>query len=645
MKKWIGLVVAAVVIASLASFYIYQKFPKVEIAGLESIVPEDVIYYVYSYNLDKKIKELQASEFFKQVYSSAIYNKFINPKLEKIKDKIPILSELIQRDTAFAVLSFGKVKSRQEEIAELGNFLFLTRIDPKRHIRIKKLMADFYLSFTNKGNMSHKDYKGIRITEYRLSGKTLTVSYTLLSDVLVFSNSNEIIQKTIDLYRKESANNLLNSRNFQKVSARIKKDALFWGYGNSNNYYRQMLQEYSYESLRSRGSKDARMMDSLMGMKPFINLMNISEGYAFQADYDELKKGLVFKGFNVFNSAKDEDNFLGVILHNKEVDKNTFNLIPRFIIGYYAGTQDLNKTWQFFKKFYKPFDEMMKAEIKNDPRLALSQSKIEEMNLENLLNKVNSFLGINIENDILPLLGDNFGGVLVNIDDLNVQRMPPLIFPQGYGFIELKDSSKMDKLMQAIMQRVVDKVNQSIKEKERRFKEQSQPTQQDKEGQPKEEEKDFLQLKVDNYKGENIFTVEMLNFPIDFLRLNYCILDKYLIFSLSPNLTMSVIDVYKNKQETFNSNYAFESTRDKAPANYSNIIFFDSKKFIDNLKSTKFFSLLEVQLSRNTQKYFSKQDLDSVLNLLSNISVFLFTNRKLDAQTLESLCYIRIEGL
>lgn len=661
MKKWIGIIILIVVLSGVV-FYAYQKLHEIKVGSLESIVPEDAIYYLYSYNLDRKIKEFQANSFFGQISTNPVYLKFINPKLEKIRQKIPFLSELTTKDVAFAVFSLGKIESTIRDISGFGDFLFFARVDPKRHIKIKKSIADFYLSLVAKDRVSYKNYKGIRITNYSLRQPQIVISYVFLSDVVVFGNNEEVIKKSIDLFTKQSSNSLLNNKDFQKITARIKKDALLWTYGDTKRYYQEMLQAYTYGSLRSPESRGVKSIESFMKMKPFIDLMNIMQGYASYLDYDEFKKGLVFKTYHIFNRSRDEENLSDVILYDKKVDKNTFNLIPRHIVSYYGGSQDLLNSWKLLKKFFSAMNEMAMAEMRSNPRYALYRDRIKEMSFENAINKLESFLGISIEKDILASLGDNFGIVFIDIKDIEIpipnpagynetaRNMPPIIFPQFYSFIELKNPSQMRKLMEEMTQRIVNNINQSIIEQKRRFKERAeganlQNKQYNNEAQSTEEEKEAVQIKTDSYRDENIYTVEILNFPIDFLRLNYCILDKYIVFSLSPTLTERIIDVYKTKGNSFSSNFEFESNQDNILPDYSNIMFFDFNKMLDDFKSTKFFSSLQSQLSKGPQKNLSKNDLDSVLNLLSNISMLIFTNRKVDLDIIESFSYIKIKGL
>ena len=80
MKKWL-IIIVSVVVVSFAALYAYQALSQPRVGLLESIVPDSAIYYIYSYNLDKKITEFKDSPFFQQVSSLPVYKKFLEPKL------------------------------------------------------------------------------------------------------------------------------------------------------------------------------------------------------------------------------------------------------------------------------------------------------------------------------------------------------------------------------------------------------------------------------------------------------------------------------------------------------------------------------------------------------------------------------------
>ena len=298
--------------------------------------------------------------------------------------------------------------------------------------------------------------------------------------------------------------------------------------------------------------------------------------------------------------------------------------------------------------------------MKADKRYSQFKDRIDEMpNFEDFLKIVESYLGVNIENEVLPLLGNDFGIVFVHLEDASIrfgsnqgdtelpmqQLNTPFMFPQGYGFLEVKDTANAQMLIDKMARNLVNNLNKFIQEQKQKFQEQyGIKDQQDNKGQPvPEQEKDKIRLQQESYSDIALYTFEILDFPLDFIKPNYCILDKYIVFSLSPKLTRNIIDIYKTRQDSFNSNYKFESVKDKIDPNYANIMFFDSEKLINNFRNLNFYTSMQSSPLRIKESSFKK--LDSILDILSNFQIFAFTNTMIDPETMESTFYIKVKGL
>lgn len=659
IKKWVSIVLILAVILA-ASIYAYDKLNEVKIASIDSIVPDEAIYYIYSYALNNKIKDFQASPFFQQVIANSAYNKYITPKLEILRQKIPFLGDIFEKDAALAVFSLGgKIgQVERKDLTDFGDFLFLARIDKNKHIKIKKAIADLYLKFTPGRQIAQNKYKGITITNYKIPKSEITIRCALLSDILVISNSSSTIQKSIDLFRiKNHYGSLHDNSRFVDLKTRIKTDPLLWGYEDLRRYYEEIMQEYAYNSLKANEPKNTSNLISFIKAKPFTDFMNIFEGVVFYLDYDELKSGFIFKSYNVFNKTGDK-SILDVILYNKEVDKTSFRLVPRDIIGYYGGNQDFLKLWKVMNKFYASTEEIMKAEWKNDPRYSAYKDRIDSFSFKNIIKVLESFLGISIENDLLATIGNNFGMVFSGLEDIDIpiglpqkdatadqKQIFSFLFPEFYGFIDLKDSQKMSETMTKMTQHIIEQANEFFQKQDEIM---AKYVAKSKGVDPETvavEKKQYFKLNTEEYSGGSIRSIDITNFPVDFIKPNYCVIDKYLIFSLSPLLTKKAIDTYKNNRGSFISGTYFESAKENLPSSYSNIVYFYFKKMISDIKSTKFYGRLQKDLSGNKRNNVTKEELDSVLSILSNINALTYTNRLSDTETIESSCYIGVKGL
>ncbi|MCX5703011.1 MAG: hypothetical protein NT066_00705, partial [Candidatus Omnitrophica bacterium] len=154
-----------------------------------------------------------------------------------------------------------------------------------------------------------------------------------------------------------------------------------------------------------------------------------------------------------------------------------------------------------------------------------------------------------------------------------------------------------------------------------------------------------LRLVVDEYNGNNICSIDILDFPIGSIKPNYCILDKYIILSLSPVLTKKAVDIYKNKQGSLSSDFSFTSVEENILSDYSNIFFFDVARLVNDIQKNESFKNLKAGLYKNKKAEASTEYLDSVFDILNSITACSFTNRMIDSGIMESSAYIKIRGL
>lgn len=669
MKKIVVMILVIMVILGIV-FYVHQNLNLPLVESLESITPEGVIYYLYSYNPDKKIKDFQTNAFSKQLAENTFFKESIQPELDKIQKQVPFLSDFLQQGAAVAIYSLTK--------QTVGDMLVLTRIDPKKNIKLKKALADYYLSVGGKTEVTHKNYRNIKISDYKLHGKNITISCAFMSDVAVVSNNKDILKKSIDIYKDKLQNNLVNTKNFQKLAAKIKKDALFWIFGDNQYYAQDILR--TYEANQST--------DGLLKMKTWTEMMNVFEGYAAYIDYDTSKTGFVIKIYQNFNNSASNQDLLNVINHNMPIDKNTFTLGTENTVVYCGGNQNLVNTWKLIRKFAASIDEVMKSQLLADPKYAQYKDQINAMGFDTVISKAESFLGIDIENDILSVLGNNFGIVFAGFKDLDIvvtanqqeqvsvdegKQNVTIMFPQIYGFVELRAGMQIEKTMEAVSQRLVDNINKLVpplqsqpdkqqedtslqaaiqtQEIQNSPQESSQP-----ENIPKPEETQnkpepqeppkLLNIKTEDYNGITLRTIAISHPQASFLTPTYCILDKYLILSLSEDITKKIVDIYAAKTNSFSSNLEGTAVKDNILADYSNLLFFNLRGLIENIRSTKAFNNFELPADlKNSQTRLSKEAINSFLDILSNIDTFIFTNKVTEPGVIETDCYLKVKGL
>ena len=654
MKKWLVVsVIAGLCLVAAVLFYELQISNSAKVASLESVVPEGVIYYLRSDNPYRKINELQSCAFYQQLLTSPVYNKFIAPRMAQITKKVPFLKELTENEIGFGIFSSGEMGSfRIGAKAAVEDFIFLSRAARGSHMKLKKGLADFYLSAREGNNISQEYYKNVKISSCKISGTEMTISYCGFADITIISNSVNILKQSIDLYKKGAAGSLSANKYFVKLNSRIKRDSILWVFANPGNSYRDMLYYYAGNARRMSNTNDLDVT-AFSKMQPLANLANAMEGAVAYVDYDDARSGLIFKSYQAFNKQLDKDNLLGIIAYTQPLAKDAFNLMPRFITAFYGISQDFYESWKLLKKFIGSMEEMMKTRLISDPRYAGFSRKAGSVNLESLLKKAEDFLELNIDKDVMPLLGNNFAVVFTKLNDVSLpvpRGEINIVVPEIYALLELKDPAAAKELMAKVTQRVVDKLNiqflSSAKQKPGIPQVQPldinmQPTQAKVQEQ---KEINLLKVKVEEYKGKEIFSID-IPFVLNLFSPSYTVLDKYIVFSFMPDTLKKVISLASGSASSINSSTYFEAAKDKVSSDYSQILFFNLEKLLSDFRSTKAYVKIRGGMNKNNKNDFTAQDLDSTLDMLSNISIFSFTNARSSEEIVESSCYVKIKGL
>ena len=639
MKRLLTIILI-LALAGGAGFYFYRQVSGVKVGALEGIIPEDVLTYIYARNPAKNLEDFQNSSFFRQISAAPFYAVSLKPKLDSLAARLPFLAGLTEREIALALFSVTGPRNYRRDTVELGDFLFLARIDPREFGSLKKSLDDFYASFCNNEKILYYKYKGIRIAKFSLPKANAAIRYCRLGDCILITNSYPAVEKTIDLFRKQSKASLANYAGFQKAAGRVNKGGLLYGYTNNKLY-----SEAQMEDLRQAFGPDLDAQNQA-ALNPYAKLMKIMDASVFSVDYDGLKQGLICKSYQTFDRHADQDNLINALVSREPMNQDAFGIVPRDTVAYYVAHQDLPGLWGILKDFISAISGMRNAGKANVP--------------PDFLKSAESFLGISIEDELLPLLGNNFGVSLVSLTDEDiVLKAPPeqqgamagpagagpepakigIIFPQAYFFVELNDAAAMKELMEKLIRQTVENINKQYAE---RMKGAAQPQAETKGKEP--QPKELLRVRVEQYQGLDLTILEIADFPAEFIQPNYCVLGKYFVFSLSPRLTKKVVDLAGEKGGSFSSNLKMESLRGQLLPEYSNLGFFDPEALVNNLRRTRFYKE-STFLNKFPGGKFNKGDLELILDIISNIQGVVFTTRLAEPDIAETQVYIKIKGL
>ncbi len=669
MKKLLRLVLLSLIVVAALAVTLKLVYQPKKISSLAEIVPNRVVYYLEADNLSSSLEEFSQSPFCQKLSGLSVYKKYLKPQIDENLAYISYLTELFENDTGLALfvsdLSSLDYKPNSTDpsqaFSEIGKFyqelykvLILTRIgsDDKK---LTKILGELYLSSSDEeGAMSEEKYQGIKITSYQIPEPGLTLSWALLSDVAVISNDLETLKSSIDLYKEESQASLANDQYFKQISQNRqsqKKDSLAWIFVHYRNYFDKMM-DFSPKSL---ASPEIAAMSKKMN-KYFKNYTDVLEAAISFIDYDEFKQGIEIKSYQTFDETKAKKSFLNILYPPRNLDKALFKILPRKTIAFYAISLDLTKAWEHFKTFLNLIDETSASSLANSPYSFKPTAAIDSFE---------SFIGANIEEDVLPLLGGSLGFFFSGLKAPALEANPApgnmmaLIPEPELSFCaQIKDSQKAKEVFGTAIKRLIIQANdlakvgilamQAQKADQESEVESLQPDASGAvvENQPIpqsfEEIEDVLKLKVQDYQGVEINALSITDVPFE---PNYFVLDKYFIISASLAQTKKMINAQKGKLASLASFLDSQKIKTKLFSSNSVISLFDFSGLLGELEKLGLFSFVRQSIPMMTQGALSANDFNAVLDILDDIGLALQATYLSQEGLIEGLLYFEIEGL
>lgn len=672
MDKWLGwgIVVVVIIAGSILAFQVIYQ-PK-QIENLESLIPADALYYLYSHNPNKKLADFRSSQFFNKISSLPIYEKHLKPKIDELKEKAFFLQDIFSSDSALAFFSSESTITGEDAFdpakLEAGNFLLLARLEPEK---VTKTLKDLEEALSRDKTSNVKKYKGIKITNYTTAkGKKekASVDIFLLGDVLISSNDEELTEKAIDLFKKENKDSLLTDETFGEVTGDYtenKKDVLLWVYANYQEYYKRLFSSLAKESLQEgdftieKGIRFGKLRDFMK------NFADISVGMCAYLDYSLLKEGLIFKGYQKFDKTKDKANILDM-LSSQDTSVSIAKIIPADIIACFGLSGSATKYWNYLKSIL-----VMAQELDYPQQVPQTAISAPSFNPLGALSAAESFLDISFEKDVLPLLGSNFAGVLSDLEEIVVeidQAGPgpgkmPFVLPGFSVILQAKDKDKADQLKGIITDKLIPKLNEHVKSqiaatKSKAADKQKMMSEMQEEisGQSSSRENSFMEeepvkdmLKVDDqsYQGHDISVLIIEDLPFKNVEINpSCfVMDNNLVISSSLESARKIISLTRGFRNSLDSYLAQELEDDAMLADHSFLYYFDLAELINKITQTNMFKSAKPFAMMASKGKITGEDIDAIIDVLNDVSLFVQTYKMSENGVGESIVYIQMEGL
>ena len=459
-------IIILVAVLAAAAWIVYMIFgPKLP---LEAIVPPKPAVYVRVAHPAKHWQNLAASEFWKSLSSVDVpkvlaRNNMSSERIaqfERSKKQVmaflqsPLTKKFLGREIAAAIYLPPEI-----EVDPQHEYDLLVMLRLPLSVRAVKFVDEFFHQSTEEVDIRRDTYAGERIVHMHWKKKDLNLKYVLLQDLLLISSEDsKKFFESIDAYHRKKPS-LKQDGNFIFVQSRAYSDADGLAYLNM-----RMFEDW--------GLKNSGLS--------FLTGGTIAK-YKLILGLDEAK-------------AKD---FPLIACDTK--DNPSLNFIPADVLGYqWNGCYDFQNTWQQARS-----------------RLHQAMPKVEDQ-ADRLGRSMQRHMGVKLGEDLLPLLDNETGGYLTDIDTVGLFPYPRLL-----AFVKVKDREKT--------QEVIDKMVKNP----------------------------LGLLQQEEYGKVNISYITIpLGGNMDPA---YCFLDNYLLAATSRQLLKKSIDAYHDPLRSLKSDKTFSA--------------------------------------------------------------------------------------
>ena len=531
--------VVIVVIGAGVGFFLWRG----KALAIEDVLPQGALFYVKFSDVDNNFPAIKSTAFWQSMQTvrwdylleKGGFNRHQQELLKSIGEKFAdpstaaVLKEFFGQEFA---LAFYPPSTDPGEIAILpeqdiygfvrkmfSNVLLVTRAQGKG------IFVDFlarFLRYDAKLQPETEDVGGYTLHYVTLPGTNLRIGFVNIHDLLVIGIDEHILEQSVRTSRREIPA-FSSDAHLRRSRERAMVPSEFDGYWNmaeisayTNEYLGALVSRMEEEILNTaapqeedspeRGERDERNE----GQGEGNTRQNVESIKAWLTERTRLAAGLDVLGvsgrwddmlalkFDLYFDRDKVDPKKGATYSCPAATNATLAFIPADAIVYqWNNCLDLKASWD---------------EIKQE--VAAAHAGVEDAVTP--INALETVLDMNIEEDVLPAFGDEMGGYL---KDVRVGSLFPV--PEFLFFIKIGDEAKTKEFLTRFEDRFLEHVRQ------------------------------------EEYNGIPIgYVVSPAGGDIE---LAYCILDKYVLFSLSRPVIKGAIDTYQNRAPSLAASDAFKA--------------------------------------------------------------------------------------
>lgn len=558
MKKLLIVIIVVGVIAA-AAFYGLKTVTPTQEVDMAEILPNNVAFYYSIQNLDTIWDNVKDSSFWKEFSGLDLWeNLQVSSGIEDLKtqfkDNIGIeLSEdnflkLAGRELAIAIIPAADANAAPK-------ILVLFRGKNKKALdSIVGPIAD-NVKKADPGKIVTNQYSGKTISQIKSdSPDQPEIYFTVLDNVLALGIGDTLtaIQKTIDISSGKAADSLAKTSKYKNVQALI---------GQNKKLAAIFYMDFSTMKDFLQGLSLPGPTGSQTQLTPGMDTLDYIGGWT------EISDGLITKLY-IYPNKEGLTPEMKKMWEAKPAVPGTLKLVPENVLLYLvSNTIDVSSMWNLWQENLKE-----QAPDQTQPVLDGISDFEEEWN-------------ISIENDVLPLIGNEIAFIF---SDISTQGFIPI--PKLGLALKVKDKKKMDKIIEDLIATNNEKAAAAAAELEEATLTEAEATETETgiEVDAVTIEEDIagpslrfqLSLTDETYEGQPIKTLQL---PLvgTGLAPGYTYIDDYLIIGATTKTLQEIIDVKDKKINSLSKDPVYAGLSDLIPSANNQESYINMGRLID----------------------------------------------------------------
>lgn len=528
MKKWIiSIVTVLLLFAAGIGFYFWTQQ---EEWAIEDMLPEGSLIYVDSKNVAKNLKGFTASRLFRSISTMDVpllleksgLKKEQIEQYENLKNQINtvsknlLLEKFFGQEIVLAVYPVTVGTVGPKALAEAANsFTLVTRLESEAKFVefMSRFLKTLEMPYTTE-EVQYKKYKITNITTPALSSLNIKISYVRIKDFLVLGFGEEVSRRSVDVVTK-ARTSLAKDKKFLSIKSKFLENSQFMVYVDIETIVSKFKEQI--QKVVNAGSADKNLNQQVE--RSFTVWAGFTS-LGFSATYGEV---ITLKTFVNFDKNR-MDPALRQIYSYAPMKNTTLDFVPQKSLAYqWNNFYDMNFYWTQVKQAL--------ADISRSPERKM------EATPEEMIAAWEDVLKLNVERDILPVLGREQGWIFTDINFSGEFPLPELIF-----FIKITDQVKAENM-----------INTWTKDS-------------------------AFVLQSEDYKGVGL---RYFSLPIRVdLQPGYCFLNDYLLLASDRGALKTVIDTQQKTAASLASDSSFQEVNKGLTEAANSVFFFRNTEFI-----------------------------------------------------------------